>query len=60
MTNIASNTPTDHCLYSKFTCMAISWHISASDIGVVGGSGAYATVRCKDVELNTALTIRNL
>ena len=43
-TQIASDIPTDSCLYSKVAHTIIRWNISTSDIGVVGGSGAAATV----------------
>lgn len=35
---------TDYCLYSKCACTTTSWCVSTSDIGVVGDSGAAATV----------------
>ena len=41
---VSSDVPTDHCLYSKCTHTIISWYISTSGIGVVGGGGAAATV----------------
>jgi hypothetical protein len=44
LTKISSNAPTDYRSYSKYTHTSIRWHVSTSDIGVVGGSGAAATV----------------
>ena len=44
VTRITSDISTDHSLYSKLTHATISWYISTSDSGVVGGSGAAATV----------------
>ena len=41
---IASDISTNHSLYGKIAFIVISWYISTSDIGVVGGSGAAATV----------------
>ena len=41
---ISSDIATNHCLYGKIAFFVVSWYISASDIGVVGGSGAAATV----------------
>ena len=41
---IADDSSTDICLYPKVTHIVISWYISTSDSGVVGGSGAAATV----------------
>ena len=43
-TPIAGDIPADSCLYSKAAHTIIRWYISTSDIGVVGGSGAAATV----------------
>ena len=43
-TLIAGDIPTDSCLYSKAAHTIICWNVSTSDIGVVGGSGAAATV----------------
>ena len=42
-THIASDIPTDHSLNGKCTRATISWYISTSNSGVVGGSGAAAT-----------------
>ena len=36
--------PTEHSLYSKYAHTMSSRYISTSDSGVVGGSGAAATV----------------
>ena len=41
---IASDISTNYRLYSKTAFIVSSWYISTSDIGVVGGSGAAATV----------------
>ena len=41
---IASDISTNHSLYCKIAFFVVSWYISTSDIGVVGGSGAAATV----------------
>ena len=41
---IAGDISTDHSLYSKCAHTGVSLYISASDSGVVGGSGAAATV----------------
>ena len=41
---IASDIPTNDSLYGKIAFFVVSWYISTSDIGVVGGSGAAATV----------------
>ena len=41
---ITSDSFTEYSLYSKVALAVICWHISASDIGIVGGSGAAATV----------------
>ena len=41
---ITSDSFTEYSLYSKIAVTAIGWYISTSDIGVVGGSGAAATV----------------
>ena len=38
------NVSTDHCLQSKCTQVTINWHVSTSDSGMVGDSGAAATV----------------
>ena len=35
---------TNHTLYDKIAFIVVSWYISTSDVGVVGGSGAAATV----------------
>ena len=42
--DIASDISTNHCLYGKIAIIIVSWYISTSDIGVVGSSGAAATV----------------
>jgi hypothetical protein len=44
VTFITHETPTEHSLYSKYAHTVFSWYISTSGIGVVGGSGAAATV----------------
>ena len=44
VTFVTNKTPTEHSLYSKCAHTVFSWYISASNIGVVGGSGAAATV----------------
>jgi hypothetical protein len=42
--NITSDISTDHRLYSEVTLATIGRYITTSCIGVVGGSGAAATV----------------
>ena len=42
--DIASDISTNHCLYGKIAFTIVSWYISTSGSGVVGGSGAAATV----------------
>ena len=44
VTFVTNKSPTEHSLYSKRTHTVFSWHISTSDIGVTGVSGAAATV----------------
>ena len=44
VTCITSDIPTDHSLHGKDTLTTIGWYVNTSDIGVVGGSGAAATV----------------
>ena len=41
---IASDISTNHSLYGKIAFLVVSWYVRASDIGVIGGSGAAATV----------------
>ena len=41
---IASDISTNHCLYGKIAFIAVSWYISTSDSGMVGGSGAATTI----------------
>ena len=41
---IASDISTNHSLYGKIAFLVVSWHVSTSDIGMVGGSGAAASV----------------
>ena len=41
---IARDISANHSLYGKIAFIVVSWYISASDIGVVGRSGAAATV----------------
>jgi hypothetical protein len=43
-TPIAGDILTDSCLYGKAAHIIIGWNIGTSGIGVVGGSGAAATV----------------
>ena len=50
---------TNHYLDCKSAYANSCWYISASDIGVVGGSGATATVWCLDVVVNGGTTTRN-
>ena len=44
LTKISSNVFTDGRLYRKITHTSVSRYIGTSDSGVVGGSGAAATV----------------
>ena len=42
--DITNDISTNYCLYGKIAFIIVGWYISTSDIGVVGGSGAAATV----------------
>jgi hypothetical protein len=44
VTFVSHNVSADHRLQCKCTRVTISWYISTSGSGVVGGSGAAATV----------------
>ena len=41
---ISSDVSTNHSLYRKIAFIVFCWYMCTSDIGVVGGSGAAATV----------------
>ena len=41
---VAGDISKNHSLHGKGALTTISWYVSTSDIGVVGGSGAAATV----------------
>ena len=49
--------PIAHSLQSKCTNTAISGYVTANDIGVIGGSGAVATVCRRDIVIDVG-TIR--